>query len=671
MSAVLQDGRVLVDDRVWQVVPTSDGGIVQLVDPATGESVTHTEAEIRRLWAKGTAVLPRLEGQEPTAEMQVFPSRDTDADDASISRLLQIVREIHALPPSQRTADVYNKAALELGYSPRTMRRRYKDYARSGEDPRSLVSKPRDPDEHRVPSEEKLRVRQALIEDELRNRYFRIDQPMVKVIADEVYAREVAWWQSKEDRHAGAGGRRPTWDATYAACCRRAKTLWNNPALYAARLGARKAKEKFQVKDMAYEDVTRPLQMWEMDHTTLDIIIVDDVTRELLGRPVLTTIVDVATRYPVALMVHFQNCGFPAVAAALTFAILPKADLTTVVPNVRHSWLSYGFPDVLVCDNGSEFHSKALVRACQEMDIRLQYCAPFCPWLKPIVESFQGKLAHDLVHTLPGTTRSNPVARGEYPSEQTACIGIDTLRNMIVKYFLNVYAEAHCASLGMSPRRAWEEGTRDLRAALRGSALDVRCALGLVDHRQIRHDGIWWEGIRYWAPELEELRRRNPGGVTIKVPTDDVSTIFVEDIHHQRYVVARARPEMVETPIWLWVEISKRRRDERRAGRGGEALVRRQDALENQQTVRKEQQRTEAAAKSRRRKDPRPLPMRVAKDDPTPLADVIRGGDSAPPRTSREEPKKVSAIKQAALAASVRDMQVDSSLFRLDDRRVH
>ena len=39
-----------------------------------------------------------------------------------------------------------------------------------------------------------------------------------------------------------------------------------------------------------------PLQLMQMDHTLVDVVVVDEVDREPIGRPWLTLAIDVATR---------------------------------------------------------------------------------------------------------------------------------------------------------------------------------------------------------------------------------------------------------------------------------------------------------------------------------------------------------------------------------------
>lgn len=57
-----------------------------------------------------------------------------------------------------------------------------------------------------------------------------------------------------------------------------------------------KAKNKFQPKPGRFPDVSYPLDVIQIDHTPMDIILADDKTRQAIGRPWLTVAIDVYSR---------------------------------------------------------------------------------------------------------------------------------------------------------------------------------------------------------------------------------------------------------------------------------------------------------------------------------------------------------------------------------------
>ena len=66
-----------------------------------------------------------------------------------------------------------------------------------------------------------------------------------------------------------------------------------------AREGAKGANQFRPVK--ASLTASEPLELVQIDHTLVDVIVVDDLDRKSIGRPWLSVAIDVATRVPLAL----------------------------------------------------------------------------------------------------------------------------------------------------------------------------------------------------------------------------------------------------------------------------------------------------------------------------------------------------------------------------------
>src|SRR5205085_8421023 len=92
---------------------------------------------------------------------------------------------------------------------------------------------------------------------------------------------------------------------------------------------------------------TRILERVEIDHTVLDLFLVDEEDRLPIGRPTLTFALDVYSRYPVGCYVGFENPSYRAVQNCLFHAILPKQD-TRELYGTKNEWLAYGLPEMLV-----------------------------------------------------------------------------------------------------------------------------------------------------------------------------------------------------------------------------------------------------------------------------------------------------------------------------------
>jgi putative transposase len=69
---------------------------------------------------------------------------------------------------------------------------------------------------------------------------------------------------------------------------------------------------------------TKPLDLVQMDHTLVDIMVVDEVQRESMGRPWVTIAFDVATRVVLAFILSLNSPSATSVGLALSMAALPK-----------------------------------------------------------------------------------------------------------------------------------------------------------------------------------------------------------------------------------------------------------------------------------------------------------------------------------------------------------
>jgi len=89
--------------------------------------------------------------------------------------------------------------------------------------------------------------------------------------------------------------------------------------------------------------VARPLERVELDHTPLDLIVVDEEDRLPIGRPTVTLALDVYSGFPIGLDVGFEAAGYGAAMRCLLHAILPKEDVRARY-GTTHPWPVYGLP---------------------------------------------------------------------------------------------------------------------------------------------------------------------------------------------------------------------------------------------------------------------------------------------------------------------------------------
>jgi putative transposase len=116
-----------------------------------------------------------------------------------------------------------------------------------------------------------------------------------------------------------------------------------------------------------------PLAIVQVDHTKLDIIVVtDDEYRLPIGRAWITVVFDVYSRVVLGFYVSLDSPSVQSVGLAIARAVLPKEKWLKAL-NVTFDWPCWGRPSCVHADNGPDFRSDALKKACLEHHIDMHF----------------------------------------------------------------------------------------------------------------------------------------------------------------------------------------------------------------------------------------------------------------------------------------------------------
>ena len=198
-----------------------------------------------------------------------------------------------------------------------------------------------------------------------------------------------------------------------------------------------------------------PLSLVQIDHTLVDVIVVDSVTRHRSndrGSRSRSTFTRVASRdficrsnrprRPVLLCASRMPCYQAALAGAT---------------KDRGEWPIQGLMTRLHLDNAKEFHSEALRRGCEQYGIAIEYRPVRTPHYGGHIERLIGTMMGK-VHLLPGTTFSNVQAKGDLDPEKYAAMTLDELERWLAHAITGVYHRDKHRALDMPPMAAWERG---------------------------------------------------------------------------------------------------------------------------------------------------------------------------------------------------------------------
>lgn len=298
----------------------------------------------------------------------------------------------------------------------------------------------------------------------------------------------------------------------------------------AARRGKRIAKIKFRTSGLGVH-VEQILERVEIDHSPLDLFVIDERTNLPLGRPTVTIALDRYSRMPVGMHVGFQGPSVHAVLRCLRHAIVPKADLRDRYPDLQNDWPCHGKIRELVCDNGQEFHSDELKKVAFELGMIVTFCPKRQPWFKGAVERFLKTLNFQFAHALPGTSFARWFHREDYDPQEQALITYDQLLHVLTRWIVDIYARSLHRGINTTPHEKWLAGAARFPPVLPSSIEDIDITIGETHIRTLSHQGIELDNLRYNDLALLQIRSKHGPRVKVDIISyfDDVSRIAVID----------------------------------------------------------------------------------------------------------------------------------------------
>jgi putative transposase len=198
------------------------------------------------------------------------------------------------------------------------------------------------------------------------------------------------------------------------------------------REGAKAAADRYAPLRGTFPGADWPLAVVQVDHTPVDLIVVDDINRRPVGRPWLTVAIDVCSRVVTGLYVSFDPPGAMAVGLCLAHAILPK-ETWLAQHDIVTPWPVWGVMHVVHADNAKEFRGRMLRKACENYGIDIHWRPVAQPHYGGHIERLLGTFNRE-IHTLPGTTFSSPTARGAYDVEKNAALTLSEFERWLTMY---------------------------------------------------------------------------------------------------------------------------------------------------------------------------------------------------------------------------------------------
>ena len=316
-------------------------------------------------------------------------------------------------------------------------------------------------------------------------------------------------------------------------------------------------KDKFAPATKKYS-ADYPLQKVQMDHTRVDLHIVDDEHRTSIGRPWVTLAIDIYSRMIIGYYLSLDAPSGISVGMCIVNSILQKNKLLDSF-ELDTEWNIWGKFDNLFTDNGADFRSFSVEQACLVNGIHINF--------RPIGKKEYGGHIERLigttmteVHDIPGTTYSNIKEKMDYDSEGNACMTFDEFEKWLLIYITKIYQHNIHSSIKTSPYNKWKEGIFGSKNTpgigypqIPGNIESLTIDFLPSIERTVQKNGVTIDGLTYFDQILRTKIRgydmgydssnSNPKYIFKRDPRDISFIWFYDDIQQEYYKIGLANIE--------------------------------------------------------------------------------------------------------------------------------
>lgn len=436
-----------------------------------------------------------------------MPIRDpAEADDeewAVACQRSEVLRKLVSVKERGQKTAAIKAAAAELSVSRPTIYRMILRFEETGTTAALLPTQMGRP----IGSNSLDAVREGIIKREIQSFFLRPERPGLSQLIERI-----------GERCHAAGRPVPNWRTIHA----RIEAL--DPLVRARKRQELSDFARLQAVPGGLE-APRPLDIVQIDHTPVDVIVVDPEGRQTAGRPWLTLAIDVHTRMVLGYNLSFEAPSVISVGLCLLNAVFDKSAMLAE-KDLDLSWPSMGLPRQLLVDNGSEFHSKAFLRGCQDNGIEVKWRPPGAPRYGGHIERLIGTKMN-AVHVIDGSTGSSVADKNGRKPEARATMTIRELERWIVLEIAGKYHHRLHSSLHRPPLAVWRELAGETSLKLPLDRMKFWVAFLPEEPRQLRPTGIHIFGIRYWSSAFSQDLGRKAKRVVVRYDPRDLSRVFV------------------------------------------------------------------------------------------------------------------------------------------------
>lgn len=296
-------------------------------------------------------------------------------------------------------------------------------------------------------------------------------------------------------------------------------------------------------RGFADEIAKAPLHIVQIDHTQLDMDIIDEESGYNIGRPWITVGIDVFTRMIWCLHISMEDPSANKVRKAIEHGIFLKRSKERF--NTINEWDIHGIPSIIYFDNGPDFKSAAVKRMIEEtLEGEVRYRPVGTPQYGAVIERFFGTINKNFIHNQVGNRKSNPKELGDYDAEEEAIFTLSDITEILTGYITDIYHHKGHSSLPLdypTPTARYYQALEVLGFPNYIEEEDedyYRLELLPITKRKLSRDGIRFENVYYSSKALNSLTKNKK--YKIKYDPDDISRVYILDEAKREYVEVTA-----------------------------------------------------------------------------------------------------------------------------------
>lgn len=370
----------------------------------------------------------------------------------------------------------------------------------------------------------------------------------------------------------------------------------------------KKVKDLFRPKLNHLPNNDYPLAIIQVDHTPLQICLVDEEDRMPINDPWLTLVIDAYSRMVLGFFLTFDAPSTLSTGMALAHAFLPKEEYLRSL-GIDGEWPCWGFPDIIIVDNAAELNGQMMHGARRLYRFTLRDRPVGSANFGGHVESAFKTFMHEF-KSVPGTKFANPVERGEYDSEGRAIFTIAEFEPFFTEFLVNDYHVREHTGHGMNksvPLLKWKQGILEGDKMpptgipdRPSDPLSLRISLMPFEMRVIEKGTVRLNNRRYHSSKLvllgdkvDPMGSREKREFEVRYDPRNLSVVWLYDEENKQYLELDSLDLNVR-PISLWEDRAIRRR---RGDVAGQFIDQRYNSLQK-----REEMKETAAKKTKQRR---------------------------------------------------------------------